>query len=210
MQLPPLSGVAQRKLQRRQQALTPTERLAERSGLAARALTVCRGNPGLQDLIGLKLVYGEHVSTGRAEAAVAGMETYLSQGKLPADAEVRDFLENLALDALLEEAGAAGRALLRSATLFQIPVPESVIGVLAGQVGGSPDRLRGLGLLDPYPDIYDPTQTALAASPLPACGSTPSAPVNRPPWAPSSPGRCSPPGVGPHRKPPVTGCWICS
>ena len=58
VQLPPLSEVAQRKLQRRQQDLTPTERLAERAGLAARALTVCRGNPGLQDLIGLKLLYG--------------------------------------------------------------------------------------------------------------------------------------------------------
>ena len=158
--------MAQRKLQRRQQDLTPAERLAERAGLAARALKVCRGNPGLQDLIGLKLLYGAHVSAERAEAAVAGMETYLRQGDLPADAEVRAFLESLALDALLEEAGPSSRALLRAATLFNMPVPESVIGVLAGQVGGSPERLRGLGLLDPYPDVYDPARTALAASPL--------------------------------------------
>ena len=34
VQLRPLSQVAQRKLQRRQQALTPPERLAERAGLA--------------------------------------------------------------------------------------------------------------------------------------------------------------------------------
>ena len=166
VQLPPLSKVAQRKLQRRQQDLTPAERLAERAGLAARALRVCRGNPGLQDLIGLKLVYGEHVSAERAEAAVAGMESYLRQGDLPADTEVRSFLEKLALDALLDEAGPASRALLRAATLFGMRVPESVIGVLAGQVGGSPDRLRGLGLLDPYPDIYDPARIALAAGPL--------------------------------------------
>jgi hypothetical protein len=127
--------------------------------LAARALKVCRGNnPGLQDLIGLKLVYGEHVSAERAEAAVAGMESYLRQGDLPADTEVRAFLEKLALDALLDEAGTSSRALLRAATLFGMPVPESVIGVLAGQVGGSPDRLRGLGLLDPYPDIYNPAE----------------------------------------------------
>ena len=33
------------------------------------------------------------------------MEAYLRQGSLPADAEVREFLENLALDALLDEAG---------------------------------------------------------------------------------------------------------
>ena len=115
--------MAQRKLQRRQQALTPAERLAERAGLAARAVAVSRGNPGLQDLIGLRLVYGEQVGLERAEAAVAGMEAYLRQGDLPADAEVRAFLENLALDALLEEAGAANVALLRAATLFTCRCP---------------------------------------------------------------------------------------
>ena len=168
VQLRPLSGVAQRKLQRRQQALTPAERLAERAGLAARAVTVSRGNPGLQDLIGLRLVYGEQVSLGRAEAAVTGMETYLRHGDLPADAEVRAFLENLALDALLEEAGAANRALLRAVTLFDLPVPEPVVQALAAQVGGSAARLRGLGLADPYPDLHDPARPALAASPLAA------------------------------------------
>ena len=168
VQLRPLSEVAQRKLQRRQQALTPAERLAERAGLAARALPVSRGNPGLQDLIGLRLVYGEQVGLARAEAAVAGMEAYLRRGALPADAEVRAFLENLALDALLQEAGPSNVALLRAATLFTVPVPEPVVGVLAGQVGGSAARLRGLGLLDPYPDLHDPARPALAASPLAA------------------------------------------
>ena len=115
---------------------------AERAGLAARAVTVSRGNPGLQDLIGLKLVYGEHVALERAETAVAGMEAYLRQGDLPADGEVREFLENLALDTLLDEAGPANLALLRAATLFDLPVPEPVIGVLASQVGGSAGRLK--------------------------------------------------------------------
>jgi hypothetical protein len=166
VQLRPLSSVAQRKLQRRQQALTPAGRLAERAGLAARALAVSRGNPGLQDLIGLRLVYGEQIGLERAEAAVGGMEAYLRQGDLPADAEVRAFLENLALDTLLQEAGASNVALLRAATLFTVAVPEPVIEVLAGQVGGSAARLRGLGLLDPYPDLYDPARPALAANPL--------------------------------------------
>jgi tetratricopeptide (TPR) repeat protein len=168
VQLRPLSGVAQRKLQRRQQALTPAERLAERAGLAVRALAVCRGNPGLQDLIGLRLVYGEQVSADRAEAAVAGMEAYLEQGDLPADAEVREFLENLALDTLLAEAARSNVALLRAVTLFDLPVPEPVVQVLADEVGGSPGRLRGLGLLDPYPDLRDPGRVAVAASPLAA------------------------------------------
>ena len=125
VQLRPLSEVAQAKLQRRQQAVAPAERLAERAGLAGRAVAVSRGNPGLQDLIGLRLVYGEQVGLDRAEAAVAGMEAYLRQGDLPADAEVRAFLENLALDALLAEAGPANVALLRAVTLFDVPVPRT-------------------------------------------------------------------------------------
>ena len=168
VQLRPLSPVAQRKLQRRQQALTPADRLAERSGLADRALAVSRGNPGLQDLIGLRLVYGEQVGVERAEAAVAGMEAYLRQGDLPADTDVRKFLENLALDTLLQQAGPSNVALLRAATLFAMPVPQPVIEVLAGRIGGSAARLRGLGLLEPYPDPHDPAHPALAADPLAA------------------------------------------
>jgi tetratricopeptide (TPR) repeat protein len=166
VQLRPMSLVAQRKLQRRQQALTPAGRQAERATLALRALVISRGNPGLQDLIGLRLVYGEYVSLDRAEAAVAGMEAYLCHGDLPADADVRTFLEILALDTLLAEAGPSNVALLRAATLFELPVPELVIEVLASAMGGSVARLRGLGLLDPYPDLHDPAGIALAAGPL--------------------------------------------
>jgi hypothetical protein len=90
--LRPLSPVGQRKLQRRQQAAAPAERLAARAGLAERAVAASRGNPGLQDLAVLRLVYGDQVSAERAEAAVAGMEAYLAQGDLPADTEVREFL----------------------------------------------------------------------------------------------------------------------
>ncbi|TCO64240.1 hypothetical protein EV192_1014 [Actinocrispum wychmicini] len=168
VQLRPFSPVAQRKLQRRQQALTSPDRRAERAGLADRAVVVSRGNPGLQDLIGYRLVYGEQVPVERAEAAVADMEAYLHQGNLPSDSEVRAFLETLALDTLLAEAGPAHVALLRAATLFDLPVPESVIQMLADQVGGTLPRLRGLGLLEPYPDPYDRTRRALAVNLLAA------------------------------------------
>ena len=114
-------------------------------------MAVSRGNPGLQDLIGLRLVYGEQVGLDRAEAAVAGMEAYLQQGGLPADAEVRAFLENLALDTLLDEAGTANVALLRAATLFTLPVPEPVIEVLAGQVGRIGGPAAGPGPAGPLP-----------------------------------------------------------
>jgi tetratricopeptide (TPR) repeat protein len=168
VQLRPLSPVAQRKLLRRQQALTPPQRQVERAGLVARALAVSRGNPGLQDLIGLRLLYAEQVPVERAEAAISGVEAYLRQGELPADAQVREFLENLALDTLLEQAGPAHVALLRALTLFDLPVPEPVLDVLAGHTAGSADRLRGLGLVDVFPDMRDPRRPALAANRLAA------------------------------------------
>ena len=168
VQLRPLSPVAQRKLQRRQQALTPAGRLAERAGLAGRALAVCRGNPGLQDLIGLRLVYGEQVSPGRAEAAVAGMEAYLRQGDLPADAEVRAFLENLALDTLLREAGRAGPG--AAAGGHAVHRAGARIGDRgarrAGRGVGGP--AAGPGPAGPLPRSARPGRPALAADPLAA------------------------------------------
>ncbi|MGI5241564.1 hypothetical protein [Dactylosporangium sp. CA-139066] len=107
IQLPPFSPVAESKLQRRQKGRSTPERVAERAGPADRAVVVSRGNPGLQDLIGLRLISGEGVDPERAEAVVAGMETYLAQGNLPDDGEVQAFLERLALDAPTDQAGAA-------------------------------------------------------------------------------------------------------
>jgi AAA ATPase domain/CHAT domain len=120
--LQPLSPVAQRKLLNRQRAQVPAQHRTERDALAIRAVAVSRGNPGLQDLILSRLVYGEHVDLARAQTAVAGMETYLKQGDLPSEADIRDFLENLALDELLEQAGPPHRALLRDVTLFDLPL----------------------------------------------------------------------------------------
>ncbi|MEV4513856.1 CHAT domain-containing protein [Dactylosporangium sp. NPDC049525] len=168
VQLPPLSPVAQLKLLCRQQGVTSAARVSERAGLAGRAVGVSRGNPGLQDLIGLRLVYGEQVDTSRAEQVLTGMETYLRRGDLPSDAEVRAFLENLALDALIEQAGPAHVELLRAATVFETPVPATVMDALADAVGGSTARLRGLGLLDSFPDLFDPAREAVAVNALAA------------------------------------------
>ncbi|WP_228390464.1 CHAT domain-containing protein, partial [Streptomyces smaragdinus] len=167
VQLQPLSEAARLKLQRRQAALAPAGYAAERADLARRALEVSRGNPGLQDLIGLRLVYSDEIDQARAEAAVTDMEAYLRQGDLPADnADVSSFLENLALDTLLEQAGPANRALLRACTLFTIPVPQPVVDTLAEEVGGAASRLCGLGLLDTFPDQRRPDRPALAVNAL--------------------------------------------
>ncbi|MFF0034512.1 CHAT domain-containing protein, partial [Streptomyces avermitilis] len=180
VQLQPLSPAAQRKLQRRQQDLAPAEYQAGRADLAQRALDVSCGNPGLQDLIGLRLVYSSQVDQARAEAAVADMEAYLHQGDLPADnADIGEFLENLAIDTLLDQAGPAHRDLLRACTLFTVPVPQPVIVALVAAVGGSASRLCGLGLLDAFPDQYRPDVPALAVNALAAGRLTPLTPDER-------------------------------
>ncbi|WUH93797.1 CHAT domain-containing protein [Streptomyces sp. NBC_00433] len=169
VQLRPLSPAAQLKLQRRQQDLAPAGLRTQRADLAQRAMDVSSGNPGLQDLIGLRLVYSSQVDQARAEAAVADMEAYLDQGDLPADnADIGEFLENLALDALLDQAGPAHHALLRACTLFTVPVPQPVIDALAAAVGGSATRLLGLGLLDAFPDQHHPATPAAAVNALAA------------------------------------------
>ncbi|MFC8721413.1 tetratricopeptide repeat protein, partial [Kitasatospora sp. NPDC057198] len=185
VQLQPLSPAARHKLRRRQQDLAATENrvpdaeLARRTELARRAVEVSRGNPGLQDLIGLRLVYGEQVDLARAEAAVTAMESYLSQGDPAGDPELAAFLEKLALDTLLQQAGPAHRDLLRACTLFTLPVPRPVVDALAEAVGGSATRLLGLGLLDAFPDGYRRDAPAVAVNALAAGRLTPLSPEER-------------------------------
>jgi hypothetical protein len=169
--LPPLSEAAQRKLQLRQTEVAREAKLGEaelaaRAALLPRVRAVARGNPGLQDLIGQKLVLSREVPIARAEAALAEMEAWLKGGDLPDEPEVREFLENLTLDALLDLAGSACRDLLQALTLFQMPVPPEVTEVIEGEPGGSVVRLRDLGLLDVFEDLVDPPAPALAVNGL--------------------------------------------
>src|SRR6266852_4836931 len=172
LQLPPLQEITRRKLLLRQVEAARTrpgpgmalddKTIDERLPLLERALRAARGNPGLQDLLEDGLVLRRALPQARVEAALKQIEEYLSGGALPEDEEVREFLKNLALDQLREEAGAAGKALLRAALLFEAPVPEAVLAALAAEVGGTPEKLRELGLFDPYRDLVDREVTALA------------------------------------------------
>jgi hypothetical protein len=76
--------------------------------------------------------------------------------------EVREFLENLAMDQLIALAGEPGHELLRRLTLFRLPVPEAV----AEQMGASLARRRDLGLVDRHEDVVDPHVPAVAANTL--------------------------------------------
>ena len=140
--------------------------LAERLPLLERAQAIAQGHPGLHDLLGRKLVLAAKVPVASAMATLAEMEAWLAGGALPAAEELRVFLENLALDRLLELAGEAGRGLLRAATLFALPVPLPVLEALAAAVGGGPGELAALGLLEPFEDLLDHRRTAWAVIPL--------------------------------------------
>nr|WP_294505141.1 CHAT domain-containing protein [uncultured Rhodopila sp.] len=169
---------AQRKLSLRQVAAARTRpaaaarlddaALAARLPLLRRAESLARGNPGLQDLIGDRLVLRPAVGLDRAAAVLDQMTAYLEGGSLPDDEQVRQFLQNLAVDELLAQATPAGRDLLRAALLFDIPVPAAVIETLAAAIGGSAEHLSDLGLLEPFEDVVDHAVTALAVNGLPA------------------------------------------
>jgi hypothetical protein len=171
--LPPLSDAAQRKLELRQKEAAADAGLTgkafdEREKLLARVPGIARGNPGLQELIGGKLILSAAVAVERATRTLDEMEAWLKQGDLPSDAEVRAFLENLAVDALLDLAGKAGQALLRRLTLFDLPVPPSVAAKLAAMDGASLPHLCGLGLVDVFEDMVVPRQPAFAVNALAA------------------------------------------
>ncbi len=173
VQLPPLSEPAQLKLELRQKDAAAETALAgpdagRRSELLGRVSAIASGNPGLQDLIGRRIVLSTSVAVEHADQTLREMENWLAQGDLPSDPEVRQFLENLAVDSLIELAGEAGKALLRSLTLFSVPIPTAVADRLVTLVGGKLHHLRDLGLVDALQDLVDHRHVALAVNALAA------------------------------------------
>jgi tetratricopeptide (TPR) repeat protein len=174
LQLPPMGEAARDKLALRQEqaerAKSEDERLddgalANRLLLLGQAKDVARGNPGLQDLLA-GLVLSKKATAEAADGVLSQMEAYIAGGEEPDEARLQKFLENLALESLLEQAGPSGKALLRAATLFHLPVPAPVIEELASTVGGSVRALRSLGLLDRHEDRMEAHRPALAVNDL--------------------------------------------
>jgi len=173
VQLPPLSEAAKRKLQLRQIEAAADNVLAgseaeQRAELVRRVPAIARGNPGLQDLIGRRIVLSNSVTLEHAERTLREMESWLAGGELPADAGVRQFLVNLAIDALIELGADAGKRLLRHLNLFDLPVPETVADRVAELISGSVQHLRDLGLVDALEDLVDHRKVAIAVNALAA------------------------------------------
>ncbi len=173
LELSEFSDTSRRKLALRQikAARAPQDGPAlDEAGLTAllplleQALALARGNPGLQDLLGSDFVLRPAAPLERVEAVLAEMAEYLQGGTLPKTEEVRTFLQNLAIDALLDLAGPATRDLLRAMTLFGLPVPEAALTAFA-ELGGDARRLRDLGLVVPAEDLVA-VRVALAVNGL--------------------------------------------
>ncbi len=164
--LPSFSDVDQRKLERRQieaaAALSAGVGTDGRLALLERVRTVSRGNPGLQDLAGLRLVLSPAVPPDRAEDVLNQMEAWLRGGGLPEEERAREFLENLAIDALHDVAGPANRDLVRALSVLDVPVPVAVADAMAAEVGGAVIALRALGLVDVVEDLVDHRVHAVA------------------------------------------------
>jgi tetratricopeptide (TPR) repeat protein len=118
--------------------------------LQGRCIAAAVGNAGLQDML-TSAVLQDAAAAGQALAAI---ERYLADGTRPQEEKTAEFLENLLLETLLEAVDDDGRALLRAATVFALPMPMPVIEAAAKAVGVAGtarhiSRLAGLSLIDP-------------------------------------------------------------
>jgi tetratricopeptide (TPR) repeat protein len=180
LELASFNDTAERKLTLHQQTLARGQHISAldaREALLPRARAAACGNPGLLDLLGARLLLNPVVPLAEAEAALEQMEEYLAGGDLPETEQLRQQLEAIAVQTLLELAGSAGRDLLRALTLFQLPVPEAITARLAAEVGGDLQALRALGLIEPGADPVRSGESGVRISPLAAARLPPLAPT---------------------------------
>ena len=166
LHLPPMETVESRQQAARKARPTNQTKVKLDEARTQRCIELARGNPGLQDrLFSLSLE-----DPAACDQALTAMERYLA-GQLPDQETVRTFLENLAIDHSLALLKPGERELLRVTTLFELPVPLTVLAALAealaldvGELCGV--RLFGLGLWDVYPDVVRYAEPAAAINSL--------------------------------------------
>jgi tetratricopeptide (TPR) repeat protein len=135
--------------------------LPELARLFRRIISTSEGNPGLQDLL-FSLCLASPAACGRC---LDQMEKYQLSGSVPTEQKIQDFLNNLAIPALIALLTPGQRELLRAMTLFELPVRVPVVEVLAGHfekaTGKAVERLIALGLVEVYEDLYQRKDPAL-------------------------------------------------
>jgi len=132
-----------------------------------RVITAARGNPGLQNMLfGLGLEAPES-----CDEALKALHAFLEDGRAPDQEEVAEFLERIALNTLVGLLSEGEKGFLRTATLFESPVPVEILTRLAREAGLPVNehvllRLFGLGLLEAYEDPVRPGKPAAAVNAL--------------------------------------------
>jgi hypothetical protein len=126
-----------------------------------RAIAAARGNAGLQDL----LFQAALASREAGEAATAALQGFLDGGALPEQQALRDTLERLAIERLLDWLTPAERDLLGASTLIHLPAPLRIWSDYAASASlDRPDRLLAFGLWERLPDIVDPAVEAASTN----------------------------------------------
>lgn len=137
IQLPPLQVYEQKKqtaAKIRHSQATGNEINPKRN---QRCIESAKGNPGLQDL----LLRMSLKTPDQCDQALDEMTTYLEKGATPQHQKLLDLFENLAMDKLMAALTPGEKELLRSTTLFSIPVPLQVMELAAREAvldGGYP------------------------------------------------------------------------
>ncbi len=130
-----------------------------------RCITQGRGNPGLTDRL-LRLATTDSEAADEALTRIEARDL-----STLADTDLMEWVQSVALDAVLSVVDAGTRALLDASTLFEVPVPLTVADALreAALVEANPsptERLLALGLWERQPDLVDPSHTAFAVNAL--------------------------------------------
>ncbi|MEM7248547.1 MAG: CHAT domain-containing protein, partial [Acidobacteriota bacterium] len=132
-----------------------------------RAVAASHGNAGLLD----RLLSMREAEPELADTALKEMERLEATGEHPEQAELLEFFARISIQVLLDALDESQHQLLRCWTLFEHPVPESLLAPLA-EAGclAEPEqalaRLTSLGLLEVSPDLVDPERKALRVTPL--------------------------------------------
>lgn len=168
--LGPFTEVAQRKMALRQRQLAALSELSEiesREALVPQIIEATVGNPGLQDLVGSRMLYSPEVPPEAVDGLLQQMRSWLAGSDLlPDDPKLSGFLEELAVDSLVSQAAASSQYLLTALRTFGPPIPQPVAQTVAETVGGSLTELIGLGILDVFEDLFDPRIRALTPTRL--------------------------------------------
>jgi tetratricopeptide (TPR) repeat protein len=149
--------------------------------LEARIRRAAGGNPGLQEILTRPLLDRKKGAAGIAAAtrAVEAVESYLGTGEVPTEESAAvEFFKRVSLQAFRAMLTPTEETQLSAATLFEQPVPLSILGEVGKAVGIADPlpalgRLQGLGLLDRYGGAGDTVEAAInpLARPLvPALG----------------------------------------